>query len=68
MIEIKVKCETWDEVRMLSNATQLHHLLMDYMEAMRTARKHGSDEDQLKVFDRFEQEFYRALDNHEGAY
>ena len=68
MIEIKVQCECWDEVRMLSNATQLHHLMQDYMDAMRSARKHGTEADQLKVFDRFEQDIYRALENHLGAY
>ena len=68
MITITVQCECWDEVRMLSNATQLHHLLQDFMEAMRSARKHGSEQDQLKVFDRFEQDIYRALENHLGAY
>jgi hypothetical protein len=68
MISITVQCEDWDEVRMLSNATQLHHLMTDYMEAMRSARKHGTDEDQLKVFDRFESDIYRALENHLGAY
>lgn len=68
MIEIKVQCSDWDEVRMLSNATQLHHLLQDFLEAMRSARKHGSDEDQLRVWDRFELDFFRALDNHTGAY
>lgn len=68
MIEIKVQCECWDEVRMLSNATQLHHLMQDYMDAMRSARKHGTEADQLKVFDRFESDIYRALENHLGAY
>lgn len=68
MISITVQCEDWDEVRMLSNATQLHHLMTDYMEAMRSARKHGTDADQLKVFDRFESDIYRALENHLGAY
>lgn len=68
MITITVQCEDWDEVRMLSNATQLHHLLQDYLEALRSARKHGTDEDQLKVIEQFLPDMYRALDNHQGAY
>lgn len=68
MPQLTIQCEDWDEVRMLSNATQMHHLLTDFVEAMRQARKHGTDEDQLKVFDRFESDFYRALDNYQGAY
>ena len=68
MPQLTIQCEDWDEVRMISNAVQLHHLLTDFMEAMRQARKHGTEADQLKVIEQFQPDFYRALDNYQGAY
>ena len=68
MITITVQCEDWDEVRILSNAVQYHHLMQDFANAMRNARKHGTEEDQLNLIEQFMPDFFTALENHQGAY
>ena len=68
MIEIKIQCDSWDEVRLYSNAVQYHHLLQDFLNAMRSAQKHGTEADVTKVLDEFLPDMYQALENHEGAY
>lgn len=68
MLELKIQCETPEEARVVLNAQQYLNLIDDLFNALRTARKHGSDADVLKVVDQFYPEMCNAIDNSTGAY
>ena len=68
MIELKINCESTAEARVYLNAQEYLNLLSDFHAAIRSAKKHGSDQDVLKTVDMFMPDFMAAIDNSEGAY
>lgn len=68
MIEITIKCESADEARTYLNAPQYLNLLQDFYEALRGARKHGTDADVLLQVEQFYPDLAKAIDHNTGAY
>ncbi len=68
MLELKIQCESTEEARVVLNAQQYLNLLDDFYNALRSARKHGTDVDVLKQVDAFMPELRAAIDNSQGAY
>ena len=68
MINLTIKCDSNEEARVYLNAHQYLNLISDFYAAIRSAKKHGSDQDVLKTVDMFEHDFISAIDNSEGAY
>ena len=68
MITLTLNCETNNEARAYLNAIQYYNLLSDLYQALRTAEKHGTEADVLKVVENFKPDLIKAIDNHEGAY
>lgn len=68
MLELKIQCQDADEARMYLNAQQYLNLIDDFFNALRTARKHGTDADVLKTVDQFYPEMCNAIDNSTGPY
>jgi hypothetical protein len=68
MLELNIKCATIEEARVVLNAQQYLNLIDDFFNALRTARKHGTEEDVLKIVDQFYPEMCNAIDNATGAY
>lgn len=68
MLELKIQCETPEQARMYLNAQQYLNLIDDFYNALRSARKHGTDVDVLKQVDAFMPELRAAIDNSQGAY
>lgn len=68
MLELKLTCETADELRVYLNAQEYHNLLSDFLEAVRTAKKYGDAAAVLKAVDRFLPDMYSAVEHHTGAY
>lgn len=53
---------------MYLNALQYHNLLDDLRNALRSAQKHGSDSDVVRVVQNFFPDITIACDNHQGPY
>ena len=68
MLELKIQCESTEEARVYLNAPQYLGLIDDFFNALRSAQKHGTDADVLKVVDQFYPEMCNAIDNSTGAY
>jgi hypothetical protein len=68
MITLTLNCESNDEARVYLNAPQYHNLLSDLYQALRSADKHGTEADVLKVVESFKPELIKAIDNSLGAY
>ena len=68
MLELKITCETADELNIYANAVGLHNLLSDLRNALRNSYKHGTDADVLKTVENFYPDIIRAVDHSEGAY
>lgn len=68
MLELKIQCESAEEARVYLNAPQYLALIDDVFNALRNARKHGTDADVLKAVDQFYPEMCNAIDNSTGAY
>ena len=68
MLELKITCENAEEARVVLNAHNYLALIDDFYNALRSARKHGTDADVLKVVDQFYPEMCNAIDNSTGAY
>jgi hypothetical protein len=68
MLELKISCDDLDQARVYLNAEQYKNLIDDLYNALRSARKHGSDADVLKVVEDFYPNLCHALDNSAGAY
>ena len=68
MLELKINCESVDEVNIYANAIALHNLLGDMRNALRNAYKHGTDADVLKVVENFYLDITKAVDHSQGAY
>jgi 3-hydroxyisobutyrate dehydrogenase-like beta-hydroxyacid dehydrogenase len=68
MLELKITCDTIDEVNIYANAVSLHNLLGDLRNALRTAQKHGTDADVLKVVQNFFPDITAAVDHSQGPY
>lgn len=68
MINLNITCESATEARVYLNAHEYLNLLSDFYTAVRSAKKHGSDEDVLKTLDAFMPDFMAALDHSDGAY
>lgn len=68
MLELNIKCDTLEEARVYLNAQQYLNLIDDFYNALRSARKHGSDVDVLKQVDAYMNELREAIDNSTGAY
>lgn len=68
MLELKFQCQDPAEAQHLLNAQQYYNLISDFTQAMRTARKHGTDADVARVVDNFYSDFLQACDHCEGAY
>ena len=68
MLELKITCDTIDEVNIYANAISLHNLLGDLRTALRNAYKHGDDKDALKVVQDFYSDITKAVDHCQGPY
>lgn len=68
MINITITCESATKARVYLNAQEYLNLLSDFYAAVRSAKKHGSDQDVLKTVDAFMPDFMAALDHADGAY
>lgn len=68
MLELKITCDTLDEVNIYTNAVALHNLLGDLSNALRGAYKHGTDADVLKVIKDFYSDITKAVDHCQGPY
>jgi hypothetical protein len=68
MITLTINCESNDEARAYLNALQYHNLISDLYQALRTAEKHGTEADVLKVVENFKPDLIKAIDNSLGAY
>jgi hypothetical protein len=68
MLELKITCDTIDEVNIYANAISLHNLLGDLRTALRNAYKHGDDKDALVVLQNFYSDITKAVDHCQGAY
>lgn len=68
MLELKIQCEDADQARVVLNAQQYLNLIDDLYNALRTARKHGTDADVLKVVESFYPNLANAIDNSAGPY
>lgn len=68
MLELKIQCQDAEEARMYLNALQYHNLLDDLRNALRSAQKHGTDSDVVKVVQNFFPDITIACDNHLGPY
>lgn len=68
MLELKIQCSDADEAKMYLNAVQYHNLLEDLRIALRTAQKHGTDSDVVKVVQNFFPDITIACDHHQGPY
>ena len=68
MLELKITCDTIDEVNIYTNAVALHNLLGDLSNALRGAYKHGDDASVLKVVQDFYPDITKAVDHCQGPY
>jgi hypothetical protein len=69
MLELKIQCDTLDEVNIYTNAVALHNLLGDLSNALRNAYKHGEgDSTALKVLETFYPDITKAVDHCQGPY
>jgi hypothetical protein len=68
MLELKITCDTVDELNIYVNAVSLHNLLGDLHQALRNAQKHGTDEDVLKVVKNFFPDITAAVEHCQGPY
>jgi nitrate/nitrite-specific signal transduction histidine kinase len=68
MLELKLTCDTAEDARIYLNAHQYHNLLDDLRNALRNARKHGTDEDVVRVVLNFLPDITTACDHHTGPY
>jgi hypothetical protein len=68
MLELKITCETTEELNIYANAVALHNLLDDLRNALRNSYKHGTDADVLKTVENFYPDIIRAVDHSEGPY
>lgn len=68
MLELKLQCESADEARVYLNAPQYLNLIDDFYNALRSARKHGSDADVLKQVESYLPDLLAAIDNSQGPY
>jgi hypothetical protein len=68
MLELKIKCDTIDEVNIYANAISLHNLLGDLRNAFRNAQKHGTDADVVKAVQNFFPDITAAVDHCQGPY
>jgi hypothetical protein len=68
MLELKIQCDTTDEVNIYTNAVALHNLLGDLRNQLRNAYKHGDDASVLKVVQDFYNDITKAVDHCQGPY
>ena len=68
MLELKITCDTIDEINIYANAVSLHNLLGDLRTALRNAQKHGIDVDVVKVVQNFFPDLTAAVDHCQGPY
>lgn len=68
MLQFKIICDTIDELNIYTNAISYHNLLGDLYAAIRTAQKHGTEAEVLKVVGTFYPDIVRAVDHSRGAY
>jgi hypothetical protein len=68
MLELKITCDTIDEINIYANAVSLHNLLGDLRTALRNAQKHGTDTDVVRVVQNFFPELTAAVDHCQGPY
>lgn len=68
MIELNIKCEDADEARTYLNAQQYLNLLQDFCEAVRSAKKHGTEQNILEKVELFYPDMCHAIDHNTGPY
>jgi hypothetical protein len=68
MLELKIQCETPEEAAVHLGAFGYLNLITDLYNALRSAQKHGSDSDVLKVVANFYPDLCKAVDHHQGPY
>ncbi len=68
MLELKITCEDAEQARIYLNAQQYHNLLSDLYQALRSARKYGTDAEVLKAVETFYPDITNACDHHTGPY
>jgi hypothetical protein len=68
MLELKITCDTPEEINIYTNAVSLHNLLGDLCQALRNSYKHGTDADVLKTIENFYPDLVKAVEHCQGAY
>lgn len=68
MLELKITCESLEELRTYTNATNYLSLLQDLHTALHQAYKHGTDADVLRIVKNFYPDIVAAAEHNAGAY
>jgi len=68
MLELKICCDTIDEINIYANAVSLHNLLGDLCNQLRTAQKYGTDADVVRVAANFFPDLCKAVEHCQGPY
>lgn len=68
MLELKINCESVDEVNIYANAVVLHNLLGDLRNALRNAYKHNTETEVLRVINGFYPDITKAVEHSQGPY
>jgi len=68
MLELKIQCEDADMARMYLNGPQYLCLLSDLLNALRSARKYGTDETVVQAVNTFYADICKAVDDSQGPY
>jgi hypothetical protein len=63
MLQLKIDCDSASDARVYLNAQQYLCLITDLAEALRQAKKHGTDADVVKVVETFMPALYNCVDN-----
>jgi hypothetical protein len=68
MLELKIQCETPEDAQIHLSAFGYLALITDLYMALHSARKHGTDQDVLRVVETFYPDLTKAMDYHQGPY
>lgn len=66
--KIQFDCDSLEEALVYMSAHQYYDLICDFTEAVRKARKHGTDKQVLEQVEHYFADFERARDFAQGAY
>lgn len=68
MITLKFDCESTEQANIYLNAQGYYNLIYDFYNAVRSARKHGTDTEIVKVVELFYSQFSDSIDHNQGPY